>query len=90
MHNHVLTEQLEDCRSDLEEFGVHFEVWFSEKSLFDTGLVARCVDQLERPATCTNRTAPSGSSTAFGDEGPRRAARQRPLHLLRLRTSPTT
>ncbi len=31
VHNHVLTEQLEDCRSDLEEFGVHFEVWFSEK-----------------------------------------------------------
>ena len=48
VHNHVLTEQLEDCRSDLEDFGVHFEVWFSEKSLFDTGLVARCVDQLEK------------------------------------------
>jgi arginyl-tRNA synthetase len=58
VHNHVLTEQLEDCRSDLEDFGVHFDVWFSEKSLFDTGLVARCVERLKRPATCTSRTAP--------------------------------
>ena len=29
VHNHVLSEQIESCRSDLEEFGVHFDVWFS-------------------------------------------------------------
>ena len=27
VHNHVLTEQLEDARNDLEEFGVHYDVW---------------------------------------------------------------
>ena len=48
VHAHVLTEQLADCRSDLEEFGVNYDVWFSEKSLFDTGLVARCVELLEK------------------------------------------
>jgi hypothetical protein len=62
VHNHVLTEQLEDCRSDLEEFGVHFDVWFSEKALFDTGLVERCVERLDAGATSTSRTAPCGSS----------------------------
>jgi hypothetical protein len=30
VHDYVLTEQLADCRSDLEESGVHFDVWFSE------------------------------------------------------------
>src|SRR6266581_2918903 len=41
IHHYALTEQLADCRSDMEDFGVHFEQWFSERSLFDTGLVAR-------------------------------------------------
>jgi arginyl-tRNA synthetase len=37
LHDYVLAEQLADCRSDLEESGVHFDVWFSEQSLFATG-----------------------------------------------------
>jgi arginyl-tRNA synthetase len=48
VHDHVLSEQLEDCRGDLEEFGVQFDVWFSEKSLFDTGLVERCIERLRQ------------------------------------------
>lgn len=31
----------------LKSSAVHFEAWFSEKSLFDTGLVERCVKRLE-------------------------------------------
>ena len=69
VHNHVLTEQLEDCRGDLEEFGVHFDVWFSEKSLFDTGLVARCVEQLEKAGHLYEQNGAKWfKSTAFGDE----------------------
>src|SRR5271166_5397036 len=33
IHSHALNEQLADCREDLEEFGVRFDVWFSERSL---------------------------------------------------------
>jgi len=47
VHSHVLNEQLTDCRADLEEFGVHFDTWFSEKSLFDTGMVGKAVALLE-------------------------------------------
>ena len=47
VHSHVLSEQLADCRADLEEFGVHFDVWFSERSLYETGMVARAVAALE-------------------------------------------
>jgi arginyl-tRNA synthetase len=69
VHNHVLTEQLEDGRSDLEEFGVHFDVWFSEKSLFDTGLVARCVERLEKAGHLyVQNGAKWFKSTTFGDE----------------------
>ena len=81
VHNHVLTEQLEDCRSDLEDFGVHFEVWFSEKSLFDTGLVARCVEQLEKAGhVYVQNGAKWFKSTAFGDEKDRVVQRDNGLY----------
>ena len=81
VHNHVLTEQLEDCRSDLEDFGVHFEVWFSEKSLFDTGLVARCVDQLEKAGHVYEQNGAKWfKSTAFGDEKDRVVQRDNGLY----------
>ena len=81
VHNHVLTEQLEDCRSDLEEFGVHFEVWFSEKSLFDTGLVERCVKRLEEAGHLYEQDGAKWfKSTAFGDEKDRVVQRDNGLY----------
>ena len=81
MHNHVLTEQLEDGRSDLEEFGVHFDVWFSEKSLFDTGLVARCIDRLDQAGHLyVQNGARWFKSTAFGDEKDRVVQRDNGLY----------
>ena len=69
VHDFVLTEQLADCRNDLEESGVHFDVWFSEQSLFATGLVARCVDQLEKGGHLYRQDGARWfRSTAFGDE----------------------
>ena len=69
VHAHVLTEQLADCRCDLEEFGVNYDVWFSEKSLFDTGLVARCVELLEKAGHVYEQDGARWfRSTAFGDE----------------------
>ena len=69
IHQHVLGEQLADGRSDLEEFGVHFDQWFSERSLYDTGMVARVVAELEkRGHLYVQNGAKWFRSTAFGDE----------------------
>ena len=81
VHHHVLTEQLADGRGDLEEFGVRFDVWFSEKSLFDTGLVARCVARLEKTGHLyTQDGALWFKSTAFGDEKDRVVQRDNGLY----------
>lgn len=77
VHNHALTEQLGDCREDLGEFGVHFDVWFSEKSLFDTALVQRAVAQLERNGHLYEQDGAKWfRSTAFGDEKDRVVQRE--------------
>jgi arginyl-tRNA synthetase len=69
IHSHVLSEQLADCRADLEEFGVHFDIWFSERSLYDTGMVARAVEALEKSGHIYLQDGAKWfSSTAFGDE----------------------
>jgi len=69
IHGHVLNEQLTDCRADLEEFGVHFDVWFSERSLFETGMVARAVATLEKSGHIYLQDGAKWfNSTAFGDE----------------------
>ncbi len=38
--------QLDDIRETLRDFGVHFDVWFSERTLHDAGAVGRAVDRL--------------------------------------------
>jgi arginyl-tRNA synthetase len=81
VHQHALSEQLADCRDDLEQFGVHFDVWFSEQALFDTGLVARCVDLLEKNGHLyVQNGARWFKSTAFGDEKDRVVQRENGLY----------
>jgi arginyl-tRNA synthetase len=81
VHQHALSEQLADCRDDLEQFGVHFDVWFSEQSLFDTGLVARCVDLLEKKGHLyVQNGARWFKSTTFGDEKDRVVQRENGLY----------
>jgi len=81
VHAHALNEQLADCRDDLEAFGVHFEVWFSEKALYDTGLVARVVDKLEQAGHIyVQDGARWFRSTTFGDEKDRVVQRENGLY----------
>ncbi|MBS1140803.1 MAG: arginyl-tRNA synthetase [Proteobacteria bacterium] len=81
VHQHALSEQLADGRDDLEEFGVHFDVWFSEQALFDTGLVARCVDLLEKNGHLyVQNGARWFKSTTFGDEKDRVVQRENGLY----------
>jgi len=77
IHDFVLTEQLGDCRNDLLEFGVAFDHWFSEKSLYDSGLVDRALDKLRQAGHLyTQDGAEWFRSTAFGDEKDRVVQRE--------------
>jgi len=81
IHQHALTEQLADCRIDLEEFGVHFDQWFSERSLFDTGMVAKALERLEQRGHLYRQDGAKWfRSTAFGDEKDRVVQRDNGLY----------
>lgn len=77
LHDFVLTEQLNDCRNDLMEFGVEFENWFSEQSLFDSGMVARVVQLLDDKKLLYRQDGALWfQSTQFGDEKDRVVQRE--------------
>lgn len=81
LHNFVLTEQLADCRNDLMEFGVEFETWFSEQSLFDSGMVARAVQLLDDKKLLYRQDGALWfRSTDFGDEKDRVVQRENGLY----------
>jgi len=81
VHQHALTEQLADCREDLEGYGVHFDCWFSERSLYDTGMVAKAIAELEkRGHIYVQDGAKWFRSTAFGDEKDRVVQRDNGLY----------
>jgi arginyl-tRNA synthetase len=77
LHDYALNEQLEDCRSDLAEFGVTFDHWFSERSLFDSELVERALRTLvERGHAYEQDGALWFRSSSYGDEKDRVVRRE--------------
>ncbi|HNO75619.1 MAG TPA: arginine--tRNA ligase [Nitrosomonas mobilis] len=77
LHNFVLTEQLGDCRNDLMEFGVEFDTWFSEQSLFDSGMVTHAMRLLEDKGLLYQQDGATWfCSTRFGDEKDRVTQRE--------------
>ena len=77
LHDFVLNEQLGDCRSDLVEFGVTFDSWFSEKSLFDSGLVEQVIARLDTSGHLfVKEGAKWFRSTDYGDEKDRVVQRE--------------
>lgn len=77
IHNFVLTEQLGDSRNDLMEFGVVFDTWFSEQSLFDSGRVAYAIRLLEEGNHLYRQDGAIWfRSTDFGDEKDRVVQRE--------------
>ena len=68
---------VDDIRSDLEEFGVVYDEWFSERALVDAGDVERVVARLrERGHVYERDGALWFRSTAFGDEKDRVVVRE--------------
>ena len=69
--------EVDDIRSDLEEFGVVYDEWFCERTLVDAGDVERAVARLrERGHVYEHDGALWFRSTAFGDEKDRVVVRE--------------
>jgi arginyl-tRNA synthetase len=77
VHRFALERQLADCRDDLADFGVTFDNWFSERSLYDGGRVADVVRRLEDSGHVYLKDGAKWfRSTAFGDEKDRVVRRE--------------
>jgi arginyl-tRNA synthetase len=77
IHRHVLDTQLADCRQDLAEFGVNFDCWYSEQSLYDAGKIESAVGRLDAGGHLYNKDGAMWfRSTAFGDEKDRVVRRE--------------
>jgi arginyl-tRNA synthetase len=81
VHGHALEAMLADQRDDLGSFGVRYERWFSEQSLYDSGEVARAVDRLQANGHLYEKDGALWfRSTAFGDEKDRVVRRENGLY----------
>jgi len=68
---------LDDIRQDLEEFGVHYETWFSERGLTDSGAVQRSLDTLQAAGFLYQLDGATWfASTRLGDEKDRVVVRE--------------
>ena len=77
IHRYALEVQLSDLRSDLAEFGVEFDSWVSEQSLFDAGKVERAIGRLRDGKFLYEKDGALWfRSTDFGDEKDRVVRRE--------------
>ncbi|RMG71095.1 MAG: arginine--tRNA ligase [Nitrospirae bacterium] len=64
-----IKRMLELIRADLEDFGVLFDRWQSEKALYDEGLVKRCLDELTSKGKLYEKDGALWfRATEFGDD----------------------
>jgi arginyl-tRNA synthetase len=60
---------LDDIREDLGQFGVHYQEWYSERSLAESGAVNRAIERLREAGHVYQQGGALWfRSTAFGDE----------------------
>ncbi len=77
LHQFALNAMLADQRDDLGGFGVHYDRWFSEQSLHDSGEVARAMDALQTNGHLYEKDGALWfRSTAYGDEKDRVVRRE--------------
>lgn len=68
-HQHALDTVLNDIKEDLSEFGVHYDSWFSERSLMDDGSIEKGLNALKQGGhTFEQDGALWFKATDFGDE----------------------
>jgi arginyl-tRNA synthetase len=77
---HAAGSILEGIRKDLEDFGVQFDRWYSEQSLFDEGRVEAALDDLRRRGIVYEKDGAQWCRTTdYGDEKDRVVVRQNGL-----------
>ena len=68
---------LDDIREDLEEFGVHYDEWFSERRLVQSGAVEQVLQTLENAGYLYQKEGATWfASSRFGDEKDRVVIRE--------------
>jgi arginyl-tRNA synthetase len=68
---------LDDIKADLEEFGVHYQQWFSERKLMDDGAVANALQRLEKAGFLYVKDGATWfASSRLGDEKDRVVVRE--------------
>jgi arginyl-tRNA synthetase len=73
----ALNDILADIRDDLEEFGVRYDSWFSERSLADNGAIDHALDLLRRNGVVYEKDGAEWfRATDFGDEKDRVVVRE--------------
>jgi arginyl-tRNA synthetase len=66
-----------DIRGDLESFGIRFDRWFSEQSLYDSGKVDAVIGELKQKSIVYEKDGALWfQTTAYGDEKDRVVVRQ--------------
>lgn len=66
---YALNEKMTHIRETLQDFGVEYDVWFSEQSLHDSGAVRSTMEALEKQEYIYEKEGALWlKSTAFGDE----------------------
>jgi arginyl-tRNA synthetase len=76
----ALGDILGDIRADLEEFGVRYDCWFSERSLGDDGAIDHALDLLRRNGVVYEKDGAQWfRATDFGDEKDRVVVRENGL-----------
>lgn len=74
---HAAQSIIAGIRSDLESFGIRFDEWFSEQSLYDNGRVDQALSELKsRQVVYESDGAAWFKTTDFGDEKDRVVVRQ--------------
>jgi arginyl-tRNA synthetase len=72
-----LVSILDDIRQDLEEFGVHYDEWFSERSLTESGAVERALEKLRAAGHLYVKDGATWfASSQLGDEKDRVVVRE--------------
>ncbi len=75
-----LKEIVGNIRKDLEEFGIQYENWFSERSLMDSGAVNNALEKLQDAGYLYEKKGATWfKSTEFGDEKDRVVVRDNGL-----------
>ena len=65
----ILSSQIDNCKGDLRDFGITFDNWFSERSLFENKAIEKIIEVLEKKGLVYfSENALWFKSKEYGDE----------------------